>query len=146
MDGKKGTALKLAWSLQRPHYTMKGTTLVPQCEPLFSPHWFRCVPSLPPRSFSHKLTTAVYNTHRAPCGAHGPLCVPLAHLATEVYPAYRVSDSTLWLSHLLFLSLIFLFVYVKWTYLTDLSFFRFYLPGVLGTHRHRCVLHTSVAG
>jgi hypothetical protein len=125
---------------------MKGTTLVPRCAPLFSPYRFRCVPSLPSRSFCRKLTTAVYSTHRPPCGAHGPLCVPLAHLVTEVYPAHHMSDSTLQLSHLLFLLLTFLFVYVKWTYLTDLSFFQFYLPGFLGTQRHRCVLHTSVVG
>jgi hypothetical protein len=73
--------------------------------------------------------TAVYSPH--------PPDVELmfgSHLVAEVYPAHRMSNSTLWLSHLLFLSLTFLFVYVKWTYLTDLSFFQFYLPGVLGTH------------
>jgi hypothetical protein len=108
------------------HHTMKGTTSVLRCVPFFSSHWFRCVPILLPRSSCRRPTITVYSTHQLLCGPHRPLCMPLAHIATDVYPTPRMSDSTLWVSHVLSLSGTFQFHSVPYNYLT--TSFTFQLP------------------
>jgi hypothetical protein len=112
------------------HYTMKGTTSVPRCAHSFSTHRYRCALILPLPSSSRKLTSAVYSTHGLPSVPIRPPCAPFVHFETDVYLAHRMSDGTLRLSHVLFLSLTLFFFGVKCAYLTVLS----YLQCSFGTH------------
>ncbi len=112
------------------HYTMKGTTLVPRCAHSFSTHRYRCALILLLPSSSRKLTSAVYSTHGLPSVPIRPPCAPFVHFETDVYLTHRMSDGTLRLSHVLFLSLTLFFFGVKCAYLTVLS----YLQCSFGTH------------
>jgi hypothetical protein len=49
--------------------------------------------------------------------------VCLSHIATDVYPTHRMSDSTLWVSHVLSLSGTFQFHSVQYNYLTTSFYF-----------------------
>jgi hypothetical protein len=78
-----------------------------------------------------------------PCGSFRPPCVPLAHFETHVYLTHQMSVCTLQLLHVLFLSLTFIFLCLKWTYLTYWSYYcQHPLLYLVGTHQHGCVLHT----
>ena len=119
---------------------MKGTTSVPRCAHSFSTHRYRCALILLLPSSSRKLTSAVYSTHGLPSVPIRPPCAPFVHFETDVYLTHRMSDGTLHLSDVLFLSLTLFFFGVKCAYLTVLS----YLQCSFGTHWLWCVLHTSV--
>jgi hypothetical protein len=109
--------------LPRLHYTMKGTTSVLQCVHSFSSHWFQCVPIL----LCVLLVVSQLLQYIAHMSSHvvllEPQCVPLAHFETNLPLTHCMSYSTLWLSHVLSLSVTFLFNGTKYNFSTTSSYF-----------------------